>query len=160
MLYNIEYVYGKDFEGNNTLIGAKVFSYDGETTYKQEIYVGIKYSLQDVLSNKSLADFIGVDSLAMFEAKYQKFNATGVIYFPQLKCYEFLEKDDIVLPWISDDLAIADLEAALELYKRKEISNSVAKKLADKKMYLESLDPEDPMAEWLGISFQRRVSNR
>lgn len=98
MLYSIQYVYGKDKKEKNVLEGAKVISFDGQKAYVQEIYVGLEFTLEDILENKINRNAIGVKNLDVFKSKYEKLGATGVIYFPEIDKYEFLEAGDIVIP--------------------------------------------------------------
>ena len=87
----------------NVLEGAKVISFDGQKAYVQEIYVGLEFTLEDILENKINRNAIGVKNLDVFKSKYEKLGATGVIYFPEIDKYEFLEAGDIVIPWVSHE---------------------------------------------------------
>ena len=160
MLYNIQYVYGKNKNEEKTLIGAKVLEFDGEKTYVQEIYVGLEFSLEDIIENKINADAIGVTNLDILKTRYKNLNAAGIVYFPELERYEFLEEGDIVIPWISAELVASALEDALQPYKNKATDKVVREKVAARRAYVESLDPEDPMVELNGLSLGRHASNR
>ena len=104
MLYSIQYVYDKDSRNKKTLIGAKVLGFDGDKTFLQEIYVGMKFTLEDITENKINADAIGVTNTDILKTRYENLNASGIIYFPELNRYEFLGENDIVIPWISSEL--------------------------------------------------------
>lgn len=160
MLYSIQYVYDKDSRCKKTLIGAKVLGFDGDKTFLQEIYVGIKFTLEDITENKINADAIGVSNTDILKTRYENLNASGIIYFPELNRYEFLGENDIVIPWISSELVASTLENALQSYRNKTTDKVVKEKMAAKKAYVESLDPADPMVELNGLSLRRRVSNR
>ena len=160
MLYNIQYVYGKDKEGEKSLVGAKVLGFDGDKTYVQEIYVGLEFSLEDIVENKINADAIGIKNIEVLKDRYENLKASGIIYFPHLNSYEFLEKGDVVLPFTSTELVASTLENALQPYKNKATDKVVKEKMAAKKAYVESLDPADPMVELNGLSLRRRVSSR
>ena len=160
MLYSIQYVYGKDSRGKKTLIGAKVLGFDGDKTFLQEIYVGMKFTLEDITENKINADAIGVTNLDILKTRYKNLNAAGIVYFPELERYEFLEEGDIVIPWISAELVASALEDALQPYKNKATDKVVREKVAARRAYVESLDPEDPMVELNGLSLSRHASNR
>lgn len=67
MLYSIQYVYGKDKSEKEVLEGAKVISFDGRYTFIQEIYVGLEFSLEDILNNSVNAHAIGVRNLEVFK---------------------------------------------------------------------------------------------
>ena len=160
MLYNIQYVYGKNKNEEKTLIGAKVLEFDGEKTYVQEIYIGLEFSLEDILENKINADAIGITNTDILKTRYKNLNAAGIVYFPELERYEFLEEGDLVIPWISTELVANTLEDALQPYRNKATDMVVKEKIAAKKAYVESLDPADPIVELNGLSLRRRVSNR
>ena len=64
MLSKIEYVYGKDKNDEVQLLGAKVFSFDGEDVNIREFYVGISYSVEELCSNINLANSIGIKDVA------------------------------------------------------------------------------------------------
>ena len=72
MLYSIQYVYGKDKKEKSVLEGAKVISFDGQKAYVQEIYVGLEFTLEDILENKINRNAIGVKNLDVFKSKYEK----------------------------------------------------------------------------------------
>ena len=160
MLYNIQYVYGKNKNEEKKLIGARVLGFDGNKTYIQEIYVGLEFSLEDITKNKINADAIGVNNTSIIKAKYENLNASGIIYFPELERYEFLEEGDLVIPWRSTELVASTLEEALQQYRNKATDKVVKEKMAAKKAYVESLEPDDPMVELNGLSLSRHVSNR
>ena len=174
MLYSIQYVYGKDKKEKNVLEGAKVISFDGQKAYVQEIYVGLEFTLEDILEkidgagdvkvmileNKINRNAIGVKNLDVFKSKYEKLGATGVIYFPEIDKYEFLEAGDIVIPWVSHENVEKSLEEALKPYRKLATDKVVKQRVAAKKAYVESLDPEDALVELSGLSLQRHVSSR
>ena len=160
MLYSIQYVYGKDKKEKNVLEGAIVISFDGQKAYVQEIYVGLEFTLEDILENKINRNAIGVKNLDVFKSKYEKLGATGVIYFPEIDKYEFLEAGDIVIPWVSHENVEKSLEEALKPYRKLATDKVVKQRVAAKKAYVESLDPEDALVELSGLSLQRHVSSR
>lgn len=160
MLYNIQYVYAKNKKYEKTLVGAKVLEFDGDKTYIQEIYVGLEFSLEDIMENAVNANAIGVKNLDVLKTRYENLGAAGIIYFPSLERYEFLEEGDIVLPWISQELVASSLEKALQPYRNKATDKVVREKMAAKRAYVESLDPADPLVELSGLSMRKRVSSR
>lgn len=160
MMYNIQYVYGKDYYDNKALVGAKVLGFDGEETHLQEIYVGLRFTLDDVVENEVNANAIGVKNIDVLKETYNELNAAGIIYFPQIESYEYLEEGDIVIPWISTELVASSLEEALQPYKDKATDEVVKEKIAARRAYIESLDPADPLVELNGLSLQRHVSSR
>ena len=156
----IQYVYGKNKNEEKKLIGARVVGFDGNKPYIQEIYVGLEFSLEDITKNKINADAIGVNNTSIIKAKYENLNASGIIYFPELERYEFLEEGDIVIPWRSTELVASTLEETLQQYTNKATDKVVKEKMAARRAYVESLDPDDPMVELNGLSLSRHVSNR
>ena len=75
MLSKIEYVYGKDKNDEVQLLGAKVFTFDGVDVQTREFYVGVSYSVEELCSNKELANSIGIrdvesSRLESSESKY------------------------------------------------------------------------------------------
>ena len=72
MLYSIQYVYGKDKKEKSVLEGAKVISFDGQKAYVQEIYVGLEFTLEDILENKINRNAIGVKNEEVFKSEYAK----------------------------------------------------------------------------------------
>ena len=160
MLYNIQYVYGKNNEGKKELVGAKVLGFDGNKTYIQEIYVGLRLTLEDVLENEVNAMSIGVKNTSILKDKFESLKAAGIIYFPQVDCYEFLEEGDVVIPWINEELVASSLDAALQPYKNKATDEVVKSKMAAKKAYVESLDPENPLIELNGLFVRKHKSSR
>ena len=138
MLYSIQYVYGKDKNEKEVLEGAKVISFDGRYTFIQEIYVGLEFSLEDILNNSVNAHAIGVRNLEVFKNKYEKLGAVGVIYFPGTDKYEFLE-------------------AALKPYRKSATESIVKERMA---AYVDHLGAENPLVELNDLSLNRHVSNR
>ena len=116
--------------------------------------------LEDILENKINRNAIGVKNLDVFKSKYEKLGATGVIYFPEIDKYEFLEAGDIVIPWVSHENVEKSLEEALKPYRKLATDKVVKQRVAAKKAYVESLDPEDALVELSGLSLQRHVSSR
>lgn len=157
MLYSIQYVYGKDKSEKKVLEGAKVISFDGRYTFIQEIYVGLKFSLEDILNNSVNAHAIGVRNLEVFKNKYEKLGAVGVIYFPGTDKYEFLEDGDIVIPWVSSLMVQKSLEAALKPYRKSATESIVKERMA---AYVDHLGAENPLVELNDLSLNRHVSNR
>lgn len=160
MLYNIQYVYEDNLKGERRLVGAKIFCYDGKEISVQEIYVGMKFTLEDIVENEVNSHAIGVNDIEFFKARYKNLNAAGIIYFPSLEKYEFLEEGDIVLPWVSEDLVANTLEEALQPYRINATDKVVSEKIAEKRAYIESLDPADSLVELSGLSMRKRISSR
>lgn len=157
MFYSIQYVYGKDKNEKEVLEGAKVISFDGRYTFIQEIYVGLEFSLDDILNNSVNAHAIGVKNLEVFKNKYEKLGAVGVIYFPGTDKYEFLEAGDIVIPWVSSLMVQKSLEAALKPYRKSATESIVKERMA---AYVDHLGAENPLVELNDLSLNRHVSNR
>ncbi len=157
MLYNIEYVYGKDKDDNKILVGAKVSGFDGKKYYKKEIYVGLEFALEDILESDYNAHALGIRNLDIFKAKYETLRASGIIYFPELDSYEFLEQNDVVIHWTRSEEVKTQLEEALQPYKNIATDKVVKQRVQE---FVESLDPADPMIELNGLSLQRQSSNR
>ena len=157
MLYSIQYVYDKDKTEKSILEGAKIISFDGRNTLIQEVYVGLEFSLEDILDNPVNAQAIGVKNLEIFKSKFEKLGASGVIYFPEVDKYEFLEEGDIVIPWISHDSVLDSLETVLQPYKKSATEKVVEEKIAS---YVNRLGAENPLVELNGLSLNRRISNR
>ena len=82
MLSKIEYVYD-DKSGSRQLLGAKVFSFDGEGIQTLEFYVGVSLSVEELCSNIDLANSIGISDVNSLRRRSEAWNATRVIYFPQ-----------------------------------------------------------------------------
>ena len=120
----------------------------------------LQKTLEDILENKINRNAIGVKNLDVFKSKYEKLGATGVIYFPEIDKYEFLEAGDIVIPWVSHENVEKSLEEALKPYRKLATDKVVKQRMAAKKAYVESLDPEDALVELSGLSLQRHVSSR
>lgn len=162
MLSTIKYVYDKNKDEKEVLLGAKICFFDGEKTSVKEIYVGLPFCLEDILENDINANLLGViDKKEKFKREYELVNAKGVIYFPQTEEYHFLEETDTVLLWNGDDRIKDTLETEIDKYRNMIIAESVKSKLAAKKDFINNLEPANPLIELFGDSLVRaRVSER
>ena len=160
MLYNIQYVYGNNKDEEKTLVGAIILGFDGYKTYSQEIYVGLEVTLEDIMKNKEKAEELEVETYNALKAKYELLGNKGMVYFPQLGSYEFLEEGDVVIPWESPERVSSSLESVLQPYRNNATEMVVRNKMAAKKAYIENLDPEDSMVELYGLSLGKRTSSR
>ena len=159
MLSKIEYVYGKDKNGEVQLLGAKVFSFDGEDIQDKEFYVGESYSVSELCSNIELAKKIGITNVSLLKGRAESINSIGIIYFPQAQRYDFLEAGDTVLPYTKEISVEDTLENELAQYRentisREELMDYVSDKYQD-------VDPEDSRSELCGLPLSRqKVSAR
>ncbi len=160
MLYKIQYVFDRDANRKEVLEGAKVFQFDGKDTTVKEIYVGIQLDFDSIYYNQENAQLIGVRNREVFKAQYEKYEAAGVIYFPQTGEYEFLEEGDIVLPWVSNELIEDTLESALQIYRNEATDNILKQKLDLQLSYVETLEPDDPLIELNDLYRSRTQSSR
>lgn len=165
MEYNVKYVYGKDKadlngEAKSYLNGAIVEYFDGERTRKQEIYVGLQFCLEDILTNEINARCLKITDLSKFKALYEELGASGIVYFPDTDKYGFLQAGDIVLPWTRTEGVKDTLENALSVYRIKAANATVKQKYEEKRAKLENLDPDDALVELNGLYLNRRVSSR
>ena len=160
MLYKIQYVFDRDVNRKEVLEGAKVFQFDGKETTVKEIYVGIQSDFDSIYYNQENAQLIGVRNREIFKAQYEKYEAAGVIYFPQTGEYKFLEEGDIVLPWVSNELVEEALEGALQIYRNEATDYVVKQKLDVQLSYVETLDPDDPLIELNDLYRSRTQSSR
>ena len=157
MLSKIEYVYNKDKAGEVQLLGAKVFSFDGEDVFVKEFYVGESYSVEELCSNINLANSIGIKDVSNLKRKVDACNAVGIIYFPQAQRYDYLEANDGVIPYTSE--VKEALEEVIAPYR----NNTTTKEefmdyLSNKYKYLDS---EDSRVELNGLPLTRqKVSAR
>lgn len=160
MLSKIEYVYEMDkINGEVQLLGAKVFSFDGEDFQKKEIYVGISYSLDEICSNAKLAASMGIEDIDLLIRRVKAFGAVGIIYFPQARRYEFLEATDVVLPYTLESNIEETLEQELAPYRNNTISQDTLRDYVDKKYGY--IDSEDSLSELYGLPLSRqKVSAR
>ena len=139
----VEFVYGRDSEGNNQLIGAIVYSYDGEKIHKKEYYVGIKEKNNEA-----------------FKEEYASLNIEGRIYFPQTGQTGYLQKNDTVIDY-KDGLDVREaLSEKVDVYRNKAVDEKVKAKRAANLAYIMSLDPEDPLVELNDCTVSRRRSSR
>ena len=144
MLYKIQYVFDRDANRKEVLEGAKVIQLDFDSIYY----------------NQENAQLIGVRNREVFKAQYEKYEAAGVIYFPQTGEYEFLEEGDIVLPWVSNELIEDTLESALQIYRNEATDNILKQKLDLQLSYVETLEPDDPLIELNDLYRSRTQSSR
>lgn len=160
MLYSIQYVYDKDKEGKKFLEGAKVIAFDGKKTYVREIYVGLEFTLEDILYNKINRSALGIKNVDLFKSKFERYQAKGIIYFPDLDKYEFLEENDEVIQWVSTDKVEEFLDNALQPYKELATDSIVKKTMEIRESLVKNLDPSDPLIELSDLSLRRQVSSR
>lgn len=154
MLSKIEYVYGKDKNDEVQLLGAKVFTFDGVGIQTREFYVGVSYSVEELCSNKDLANSIGVRDTNSLRRRVEACDAVGIIYFPQAERYDFLESSDTVIPYTPD----VEIEVALEEKIAPFRENTTTKEelieyLDEKYQYLDS---EDSRRELYGLPLSRQ----
>lgn len=162
MLKNIEYVYGTNND-KKVLLGAKVFLFDGEKLIVEEVYVGLPFELDDILESTINASTLGVTNLDAFAAQYNELNAAGVVYFPQVERYYFLEEGDKVLLWNGNDRIEDTLENALDEYRERAVDKALEEKLKAKRQEYLNLDPANPLVELYGLPLSRQkpeVSSR
>lgn len=159
MLNRIEYVYDKDKNERKQLLGAKVYQFDGSKTKVQEIYVGIKFVLEDLKNNINMSLFEGT-TYDRIKMKYDSVSAAGIIYFPQTENYAFLEDNDEVINWNGHDRTAGLLDKALEPYKELASDELLKAKIAKRKAYIETLDPDDPLVELSDYTLSRTPSSR
>lgn len=139
----VEFVYGKDSEGNNQLIGAIVYSYDGENIHRKEYYVGIR----EKTSKK-------------FKEESASLNIKGRIYFPQTGQTGYLQKDDIVIDYKEGLDVRQALNERVDVYRKMAVDEKVKAKMDAKLAYIMSLDPEDPLIELNDCTVNRKRSSR
>lgn len=157
MLSKIEYVYGKDKNDEVQLLGAKIFSFDGEGVQTSEFYVGISYSVEELCSNINLANSIGISDVNILRKRAESCNVSRIIYFPQAQRYDFLESKDVVIPY-SDDVATA-LEETIAPFRKDTMTKEALIEYLEKKYAY--LDQEDSLCELYGLPLTRqKVSAR
>lgn len=157
MLSKIEYVYGKDSNNEVQLLGAKVFSFDGENISIREFYVGIPYSVEELCSNIYLANSIGIKDVASLKRRAESCEAVGIIYFPQAQRYDFLETRDTVIPY-REDVEVALEEKIAPFRNNTTTKEELIDYLDEKYAYL---DQEDSRFELYGLPLTRqKVSAR
>lgn len=153
MLSKIEYVYD-DKSGSRQLLGAKVFSFDGEGIQTLEFYVGVSLSVEELCSNIDLANSIGISDVNSLRRRSEAWNATRVIYFPQTQKWEFLESSDIIIPY-QDDVSVEEtLEEQIASYRNNTTTKEALMEYLDAKF--EYLDPEDSLRELYGLPLSRQ----
>lgn len=159
MLSKIEYVYGKDKSNEVQLLGAKVFSFDGEGVQNREFYVGQSYTIDEVCSDIELASSIGVRDINVLKRRIEACDAVGVIYFPQVEKYEFLEAGDTVLPYDSQMTVQDTLEQVIAPFRENTTSKEALIDYVNQKYGY--LDPEDSRSELCDLPLARqKVSAR
>ena len=157
MLSKIEYVYGKDKNDEVQLLGAKVFTFDGVDVQTREFYVGVSYSVEELCSNKELANSIGIRDVESLKRRVLACNAVGIIYFPQACRYDFLESSDTVIPYNSE-IEVA-LEEQLAPFRENTTTKEELMEYLDEKY--QYLDSEDSRRELYGLPLSRqKVSAR
>ena len=157
MLSKIEYVYDK----GKVLLGAKVFSFNGEDIQSREFYVGESYSVNELCSNIELVKRIGIKNLELLKGRADAVNASGIIYFPQAKRYDFLEASDIVLPYEENTPVVETLETIIAPYRENTISRDELMNFVSDKYH--DIDPDDSRSELCDLPLFRhkqKVSTR
>lgn len=152
MLSKIEYVYGKDKNDEVQLLGAKVFSFDGEDVTRKEFYVGISYCVEELCSNINLANSIGIKDVASLRRRAESCEAVGIIYFPQAQRYDFLESSDTVIPY-REDVEVALEETIAPFRNNTTTKEELIEYLDEKYAYL---DQEDSRRELYGLPLTRQ----
>ena len=159
MLSKIEYVYGKDKDGEVQLLGAKVFSFDGEDIQDKEFYVGESYSVNELCSNIELAKKIGIKNISLLRGRAESINSIGIIYFPQAQRYDFLEAGDTVLSYTKEISVEDTLEQAIAPFRentltREDLIDYINQKYQD-------IDPGNSLSELYDLPLSRqKVSAR
>lgn len=108
MVSKIDFIYDVDRSKKQQLIGAKQTTINGEEVKRQEYYVGLKLDINDILTNKTIKQFLGINNIQIFMARYKALRANGIIYFPQTGKIEFLEECDIVIDY-QEDIMVEDI---------------------------------------------------
>lgn len=152
MLSKIEYVYGKNKDGEVQLLGAKVFSFDGEDIHVKEFYVGVSYSVEELCSNINLANSIGITDVNSLRRRAESCGAVGIIYFPQAQRYDFLENEDTVIPY-REDVDVALEEKIAPFRNNTTTKEELIEYLDEKFAYL---DQEDSRRELYGLPLVRQ----
>lgn len=159
MISKIKYVYDRNNEGDSVLLGAMVQFFDGQRTTTEEIYVGLPFQLEDILESDINASVLKVVDKSSFAKRYNEYEATGVVYFPQTDRYAFLKAGDDVMLWNGDDKIDSMLQDAIA--KKSELLVKDEERIKQKIHYLEELDSNDPLVELYGLSRVRgHISNR
>lgn len=152
MLSKIEYVYGKDKNDKVQLLGAKVFSFDGEDIHVNEFYVGLSFSIDELCSNINLANSIGIKDVASLRRRAESCNAAGIIYFPQAQRYDFLESSDTVISY-REDVEVALEETIAPFRNNTTTKEELIEYLDEKYAYI---DQDDPRRELYGLPLSRQ----
>lgn len=147
MLCNIKYVYDKTKDEKTVLLGAKLYLYDGVRIQTQEIYVGVSYTLEEVINSDEVVKLLKVKDKEAFARTYNELGATGIIYFPQTGTASFLEKQDIVIPWDGEEKVESLLGAKIAEYKNHKVDEKVKNTIARHQQEIEDLDPGNSLAE-------------
>lgn len=159
MLSKIEYVYDKDKEKEVQLLGARVISFDGENINKQEFYVGISYNIEELFNNTDLVESLGINDLNSLKRRMESCNALGIVYFPQIQKFHFLESDDIILPYQNDITVEEVLEETIAPFRENTMTKEDLKNYVDQKFSL--LSPDDARRELHGLPLSKhKISAR
>lgn len=155
-MYNtIKYVYGSNRNGDTFLLGTKLFYLEDDKMVKKEFYVGKRFDIEDIICSRELAYALGITDTMVLLEQYKRFNATGIIYFPQTHSYEFLEESDEVVPFTNVLTIQESLEEAIAPVKQKAIASSTP-------INEDMFELDDPMLELrnMTLSRVRNESNR
>ncbi len=172
-MYNKEittykYVYESDKEGNKHLLGVIFTSFNNVSisTNSREYYVGIELSLEDILYNKVNANVLGINidkddkhnDIERFKRRYESARAIGIVYFPQVGKYSFLENGDCVLPWNGNDKIESQIADIVKYY-----NNECQGQMVSHQKFLEAMSDNPLLIELVDLpttSLKRRVSQR
>lgn len=160
MISNIKYVYDKNKENKTVLLGVRICFFDGEKTARKEIYVGLPFTLEDILENDINARLLDVKNKNIFLKEYNSVASSGIVYFPQTESYSFLEEGDEVILWNGEDKIETMLEEAIEPYRELSMDEILASKKATRRRHVESLDPDNSLMELYDIPVKQRYSSR
>ncbi len=96
----VKYLYNSRLKDERFLIGAKI-TFEEETGIRtQEIYVGTFYTLEEFLACK---ESLGIKSSEDFiKEKFVQDASIGIVYFPNVGKFGFLEAEDIVVASIEE----------------------------------------------------------
>lgn len=96
----VKYLYNSHLKDEQFLIGAKI-TFEEETGIRtQEIYVGTFYTMEEFLAVK---ETLGIKSSEEFIRKvFAQDAAAGIVYFPNIGKFGFLESGDITVGSIDE----------------------------------------------------------
>jgi hypothetical protein len=136
VIKNIKYNYGIDEAGNKKLLGVVAMEYKDGDVVKHEAYVGIKYSLEDILL---MENFLDNKHIIKLTNTCKLLNASGIIFFPQVNEYAILEDKDVVLPYNTEENNVMTLQKFAKAYEADLSVHSLG--------HYDTLDDEDSLLE-------------